>query len=401
MKTLAAALALVLAFPTVAAQGSDPEYPAEFLALLPGWIAEAEALVESDARERPWWPEAEAFLQKAKDAQESRRFRITLFQLETFTELVVSNQLVDQANATHASDAERKSFVIARLGGMRADSETAWADFREALRGYDDELRSLHSIEKALYAGDIAATGAMMIAGYDAVASELPKQPGVPMGYVLALVRAAYTSQLNIGWAADVLAEGVKQEGLPPRVIDETWANLTAAALAVPEGETPDYLETIAKLGDESRANDEALMAIVFSLAEQRSTRAYGMQTIFGDGQSRNKNVVGDSARGMNKQLNNTTLEEPRSYGLLGVFTSDGIDRARYSNEFYEQGIADLGTIIIGWTALEHARFANAALASVSGIAPPAPTAGKEAPFLPLAALVGAMVVLALVRRRA
>lgn len=399
MRRVALALALALLAPAAAAKESAPDYPEEFLALLPGWIAEAEALVEAGARERPWWPGAEDYLVKAKDAQSEGRFRIALFQLETFTELVLSHQFLDEANASRTSDAERKTFIVSRLGGMREDSVAAWASYRSTLDGYDPQLRSLRTIEKALYASDVAVTGATMFVGYDDIVAEFPKQPGVPMGYVLALVRAAHTSGLSIGWASDMLAEAVKDEGLPPRVVEEAWTNLTKAALAVPEGETPDYLEVVAELGDEARANDEALLSLVFSLAEQRSTRAYGMQTIFGDGESRNKNVIQDSRNGMVKQLANTTLDDPRGYGLEGVFTSDGIDRARYSEEFYQRGIADLGTIILGWSALEYARFANAALASVSPITPP-PTPEDETPFLALGVLVALVVAVALARRR-
>lgn len=401
MKLLAATLVgLLLVAPLSQAKASDPEYPAELLGLLPGWIADAEALVKEGDRDRPWWPEAETYLQKAKNAQDDDRLRVAMFQLETFVELVVSHQLVDEANQSRTSDAERKTFIISRVGGYRADSDAAWSSFRSTLHGYDGNLRSLQAIEQALYAGDIAASGATMTTSYESIATEFPKQQGVPFGYVLALVRATYTSGLNVGWAADILAEAVKGEGLPPRVVDESWANLSAAALAVPEGETPDYLKTIAEMGDEARANNETLLAIVFSLAEQRATRAYGMQTIFGDGESRAKNVVADSAKGMNKQLNNTTLEEPRSYGLTGVFTSDAIDRARYSNEFYEQGIADLGTILIAWSTLEHARFANSALASVSPIVPPTPATGEDTPGAPLVLLLAAVAMVALTRRR-
>ena len=391
MKLIALALALTLALPAVAAKESEPEYPAAFLALVPGWIAEAEALVTEEDRTRPWWPEAEGFLAKAKDAQEAGRLRIAMFQLETYYELAVSNKLVDEANATRSSDAERKAFIIGRTAGMRADTERAWEEFRASAHGYDAQLRSLQTIEKVLYAGDVALIGILGLQGYDEIAPEFPKQPGVPLGYVLALVRAAHSSGLNIGWASQMLTEAVKEEGLPPRVEDEGWANLSAAALAIPEGEVPSYLQDMARLGDEARNNSEVLLSIVFSLAEQRASRAYGMYSIFGDAESRAKDVVTDSARGMNIQLNNTTLDEPRGHGLTGVFTSDAIDRARYANEFLAAQKGDLGIVINAWSALEHARYVTAALAAASPITPPPTPTDEETPGM------GALLVLAIV----
>lgn len=400
-RALALALVALLGLahaPHAAAGSHAPLYPAELTALLPRWIDEAEALVAPGAQERPWWPEAERFLTMAKDASSGGRLRVAMFHLETFTELTLTGQLMDDANASRTSDAERKAYIQQRVGAMRHDSEEDWARFRATLHGYDAQLRSLQTIEKALYAADIAATGRLLVDTYDGYAQEFPRQAGVPKGYVMGLVRAAHTSGLNVGWAQDMLAESVKQEGLPPRVLEEPWANITSAAVQVPEGDVPSYMRPLADLADEARANNETLLSIVLSLAEQRAARAYEMHSIFGDAESRAKNVVADSAAGMNRKLRNTSVETPRGNGLTGIFTGDAIDRARYTNELHEQGKADLGIIIIAWSALEHATYVHATLASASPVVPPEPTTQTPGPAL--AALLAVLALAALTTRR-
>lgn len=398
MRSTAIALALVLAIalaPPAAAKASDPDYPPEFLALLPGWIADAEALATDADKERPWYAEADGFLQKARATQAEGRLRVTMFHIETYRELVLAHQLEDAA-AKERSDAERRAFIASRTSGMKVDADRAWADFRATLHGYDGQLRSLHTIEKAIYAADVAIGGMLGAAEYDPIAREFPKQAGVPFAYVHGLVRSTATAQLNVDWARQMLAEAVKQEGLPPRVVEEAWSNLTAAAVIAPEGEVPPYVESLEALASPARNNSEALMAITSALVEQRLSRAYNMQTIFGDASTRGLNVVSDAARFMTKQLNDTTLETPRAYGLTGVFTSDAIDRARFTNEFIANGTADLGTVLVAWSALEHATYVLVALSSVSPVSPPPE---KETPMHGALLAIGVLVAVALGRR--
>ena len=396
-RALALALLALLLAPGAAAQSSDPEYPEGMLALLPGWIAEAEALPREGDRAQPWWPEADSFLQKAKASAEAKRLRVTMFHLETFGELVAAQQLMDDARAQGGSEAEQRTYIVQQTRTWHADATSAWDAYRARLKGYDGELRSLRSIEQAFYATDVALTAAATAQEHELLAREFPKQSGVPDGYVLALVRASRSPDTTIGWAEDLLEVAVREEGLPPRIVDEAWTNLSTAALAI-SGEAPPYMANLDAVARPARESNETTVAIVASLAEQRATRANGMQTIFGDAQTRGLSVVQDAARGMNKQLNNTTLERPRAYGLEGVFTSDAIDRARFSNEFVADGTASLGTVLVGWAALEHATYANTALSALSPMQPPEEEKGT--PFAPVALVLLALAALAVLRRR-
>lgn len=398
MSRLAGALlvALLLA-PVAAAQGSDPDYPDDLLALLPGWIEEAEALARAEDRAKPWWPQADEFLAKAKAAADEGRFRITTFHLETFSEVVLANQLLDDT-ASMGSDAERRSAIAQRTRAWNEDAGGAWLAFRERLHGYDAQLRSLTTIEKALYASDVALTAAVSMDEHDLLSREFAKQGGVPDGYVYALVRASHTPLQAIGWADDVLAAAARGEGLPPRVVDAPWANVTAVALNLTAADAPDFLESLETLAQPARENGEAVLAVAFSLAEQRAIRANNMQTIFGDAEARGLAVVADASRGMSKQLNNTTLDAPRAFGLEGVFTSDAIDRARFTNDFVATGNATLATVLVAWSALEHQSYATSVLGSASPVQP-TPMAETPAPGLLLVAL--ALLGAALLIRRA
>lgn len=397
MSRLAGALLVVLLLaPAARAQGSDPDYPDDLLALLPAWTEGAESLARAQDHEKPWWPQAESYLQKAKDAAEAGRFRVATFQLETFSEVVLVNQLLDDT-ASLGSDAERRSAIAQRTRAWNEEAEAAWLGFRERLHGYDAQLRSLTTIEKALYASDLALTAALSMDEHDLVSREFAKQGGVPDGYVYALVRASHTPLQAIGWAEAVLAAAARGEGLPPRVVDAQWANVTAAALNVTGSDAPDFLETMETLAQPARENGEGVLAVAFSLAEQRATRANGMQTIFGDAEARGLAVVADASRGMSKQLNNTTLDAPRAYGLEGVFTSDAIDRARFTNEFVASGNATLATVIVAWAALEHQAYATSVLAAAS---PVRPSPQDETPAAALGLVALALVAAALFARR-
>lgn len=392
MKRVAFALAALLLLPLASAAPSEPDYPDGLAALGATWIEEARALGEP-SRAQPWWPEAQVWLDNATAANDAGRFRIVVFHLETYHEVLLTKRLMDEA-APLGSDAERKSFVLQRVEGAHEDALAAWAAYRAKLHALDGQMRSLQSIEQALYSADIATTGILLAADHEALARDFPRSEGFQEGYVLALVRATATARLGVEWASDMLDAASASEGLPPRVLDEPWANLTSAALQDYEGTVPAYLKPYEDLSKPARENNETMLAVAIALAEQRAIRQNGMNTIFGDATSRGKDIVADAARGMNRQLNNTTLETPRSYGLTGVFTSDAIDRARYTNEFIARGQAQIGTVTTAWAGLEHAGYVLNALAPVSPVQPEPVEKETPGPALAMLALVAAAVAL-------
>lgn len=406
MKGFALLAALALLAPGVRAEEHAGEYPEDMLALLPRWTQEVEALANETDRGRPWWPDAQVYLTKASEAREDGRFRVAMFHLETFSELVVSQKIHDEANATLGSDAERRAFVVARTSAMRADAERAWTAFRVTLTGYDDELRSLHTIEKTLYAADVALVGMLGTNVFDTHARDLSGQSGLPIGYTYVLVRASHTARLNIDWAADILAEAVKQEGLPPRALDEKWESLKLAGMVAPERQPqlPAYLENIDRLVKPVRENNETLLTLAFAFAEQRTLRVAGMQTMFGDGQSRGLDALGDAARGLGRQRNNTTMETPRLFGLTGIFTADAMDRADLTLDYHREGRADLGIVLSAWGGIDHQNLVTGALGAVSPVVPPTqPPLKDETPGagVALVVLAAACAVALAARRRA
>lgn len=364
------ALAALLLVPAATALPDVPDYPDELLALVPGWIADVEAMGADDA-ERPWYPQAKAFLDGAKQAQADGRVRKAMFDLETYSELVLTGQLEDET-APLGSDAERKSVAIQRANQWRADAQAEWARYREKLRTLEGDIRSLHAMEVALWSADNALNAGLSLGEHDNLVRELPKQEGFPRDYVLALARADHTALLNLRWASDALDAAGKYEGLPPRLVLENWTIETTEALKDPGYErVPPHLEALENIAKDIRANNETTLAMAIALAEQRASRATNIMVIFGDARSRGLDVTSDAARGMAKQLNNTSIDAPRSYGLLGLFTADAIDRATTTYQFHEKGQADLGVIIAAWSQLDHAGVANTALAAASPIVPP------------------------------
>ncbi|HUR69301.1 MAG TPA: hypothetical protein VM370_08640 [Candidatus Thermoplasmatota archaeon] len=398
------ALALMMLAPAAAAAApTEPDYPSDLVALLPGWIETSERLVTEQDRAKPWWGDAEAFLTRAKGAQAEGRVRVAMFHLETFEELLLGNRLIDDGKAL-GSDAEAKSFVLQRTSGWNEDAERAWTAYRAKLHGYDGQLHSLVTLEKALYSSDIALTGILNEDNFDYLSRELPKQDGFPENYVFGLVRATNTPILNLRFATDILDAAVKEEGIPPRVDDARWANITATALAYGQTDekAPAFLEGLDARGKPVRAGGEAILSVAFILAEQRATRANSMETIFGDARSRGLDVVRDAAKGMNKQFNNTTLEAPRGHGLSGVFTSDAIDRVLLTREYMSRDQAELGTVIVAWAQLEHQGYATNTLASVSPVEPPpTPSPTKPAPLPGALAMLGIVAVVAAFARSA
>lgn len=394
---VACALALLVAAPQAGAARAPDPYPADLAPLAARWIQEAEAFGASSAN-ATWYSEAESYLLKAKNASAEGRLRVASFHVETYTELVRAHRLLDEA-AAYRSDAEKKSYILGQTHEWRAEAEQAWTGYRARLHSYDGQLRSLHAIEKALYSADVAFATYAEGKRYDDIAREFPRSPGVERGFVLALARASSTVSLDVGFAHDILDVAIASEGLPPRVNDEAWANATAKAVEeVPEGALPGYVSGMEEIARPIRANNESLMSIAISLAEQRTMRAMNMETIFGDAQSRGKNIVADAARGMGKQLNNTTVQKVQAYGLEGVFTADAIDRALFAQGFIERGEATIGTVLTAWSSLDHAGYAASLLAGVSPVKPA--EAKKESPGLAPAAALGAVALLAVALRR-
>lgn len=377
----------------------EPDYPEHLLDLMPGFIADAEALARPADKERPWWPQVQEWLDNASNASEADRFRIVLFDLETFTELLFAKQLIDEAQAL-PNDAERKTFVIQRTSAWKQDADAAWSRYREKLHSYDGQLQSLHTVEAALYSADLALTSALSAASHTALAREFPAEPGFDEGYVVGLVRYSHTPFLRLQWADAVLQAAADLEGTGPRIREDAWANLTAQALAI-NGTGPAHVAELRTLGDPVRANGEGTLALAVALAEQRSARLSEIQLLYGDAQTR-LDVLSDAAKFLGRRLENLTLESPRSIGLHGSFTSDAADRAHYALEFHERGQSSLGLLLATWANMDHADYVVAALGSVSPVTPP-PTPeddGRGAPLAPWLALLGLATVALALRRR-
>lgn len=389
---LALALAtLVLGASSASARG-EAEWPDDIEALLDGWISEAEAIGAPYA-ERPWYPEAEAFLEQAKEAREAGRFRVALFDLETYTELALAKALLDDASNL-TSEGERKTLAIERTRAWATQAREAWGALRADLHEHDGELGSVRSVERALYAADIGIVARLMLDEHARLSKELPKEPRLDEGYALALVRASHSQLLNLGWASDVLGTLGAVEGLPPRLDEAVWANVTAASLRprAEDEQVQPMLEPYLPLEDEARENGEGILATALALAELRTQRTSGIYVIFGDATSRGKDVVADAARSMGRRLENATLEDPRGYGLEGVFTADAMDRAAYTLEFVERDQADLGLVVSAWATLDHADYVLSAVAPASPVRPASTEADarEETPLgalAPLAAL--------------
>lgn len=397
-RALAVLLAGLLLVPAATAKeaAQRPEYPAEFVDLLDGWVDEAEAL-GAPSRDAAWYADAAPWLAKARDAQAAGRVRLTMFHLETYTEIVRGHQLVEQSAAA-GNEGQRKSFIIERVQEEAAAGEAQWARVRARIHELDSEARSVQTVEKAMYAGDIALSAIVLTKDLDPLVAQFPERPGLEPDFVAALARASYTVNLTMSWAHDMLDKAGTSEGLPPLLIQSNWTNVTQAMLVVETGELPGlagfYEERVLPM----REDGEGTFALVGTLLEQRELRGLEIQRIFGDAKSRGKDVVSDAARGMRKQLNNTSMEQPRDYGLLGVFTADSIDRASYTLDILSN--VTLGIVVMAWSGLDYQSFVTATLASASPVAP-APTPKNDAPLggaVAMLALLGAAVLVA--RRR-
>ncbi|MFA5860820.1 MAG: hypothetical protein WDA16_03905 [Candidatus Thermoplasmatota archaeon] len=386
-------IAALVLLPSAVAVPQVPAFPGEMNALARKWQAEALALGANDTA-REWYPQAEGFLKNATTALGQGRVRTAMYDIETFTEIVLTGQLMDQA-ASLGSDAEKRSFVIERTAAWNQQARADWQDYRAKLKATEGDIHALNAMELALYSADQALSAAMQTTGHDQLARDFPKTSGFQRDYVLALVRTDHTSILDLQWATDILDAVAQREGLPPRLDSKNWSIMANVALADPGygDRIPNQLQALEEFGKDVRAHNESTMALVISLAEQRASRATSIEVIFGDARSRGLDVVHDAARGMNLQLNNTTLETATKYGLLGVFTADAIDRAVFTDEFVDRGQAQLSFIIAAWSGLDHQAYATQTLIAASTVVPPpTPEAKKPTPMgveLAVVALAG------------
>lgn len=363
------------------------------------WQTEALALGANDTK-RDWYPQAEGFSKNASIAMEQGRVRTAMYDIETYTELVLSSQIVDQA-ARFGSDAEKRSFALERAAAWNQAARADWNDYRAKLHALEGDIRSLNAMELALYSADLALTAAEQTSGHDQLAREFPKTSGFQRDYVLALARADHTSSLNIKWANDILDAAGKRDGLPPRLDNKNWSLMTNVSLADPGygDRVPSQLQSLEAIAKDVRARNETTMALAINLAEQRASRATNIEVIFGDARSRGLDVVHDAARGMNNQLNNTTIETAQKYGLLGVFTADAIDRGIFTDEFLARGQAQLSFIISAWSGLDYQAYATQTLIAASTVVPP-PTPETKKVLMGIELVILGVVAAAIAMRR-
>lgn len=351
---------------TNTAAAIQPEYPDDLEALATRWVADAENATAPYA-ERAWYAELQPFLQKAKAEAEAGRVRATMFDLETTYELLRGNLIADDAAAL-SSDAEKKALVVERTQTIHAEAEDAWEDFRARLHEYDPDVRSLHSLEIALYSADLALAAKLSLDNYDELVPELRKAT-FSREATYDMLRASLTPLNDIRFADDILGAALQREGLPPALDHERWTSVYAYAEVQPRP-ADDRLKQWEEVAAPVRANNESLMAVAIALAEQRTLRHQQIQLTYGDAGSRGLDIVRDAAVNMEKRLNRTSYEDVRAHGLLGVATADAVDQARFVLDFVRQGKGAIGFITLTWSSVDHQEFVALVLADVSLVEP-------------------------------
>lgn len=401
-KLLMLLVVLALLAPHAGAKG-EPDFPADIKKLTGEWIAEARADAAGH-EDRTWYPGAVKFLDTAEDALAKGRVRVAMFGLETFYELFETGKLMDDS-AELGNDADRRQLVTQRTNGWSEQALADWATLRKDTHALDGKLRSLQSTERALYAADLGLAARIGLNAYTHLAKEYPKQQGFQEAYVMALVSASHTPNLNLKWASDILDTVGSLEGLEPALNTTAWKAIADAALVPQAAEnTPPALKAYEDLAKPIRENGEGLVATALYLAELRAARENAIYIIYGDAQSRNQDVVNDSARNMGKRVANASVQEARDVGLQGIFTSDALDRAAYTIEFAERGQATLGIVVGSWAGVDHAGYVVSTLATASPIQPPAVQAEdtkKGTPFPTTLVVLGVGLVALALRRKA
>ena len=384
MRTASALLlALALLAPAAArAQAPPPsDYPEALLALVPGWLREAE--------EAGTAPGADAYLQKARDAAREGSARVVLFHLDTHRQLLDAQRLRDEAGA--GALPQQRARVLALVATWEKEAADAWEEYRRALRPFDD-ARSLHAAELALYSADAALVAAVQATGLPHARQALNESSRLDEGVLAGLARTTRGVTYQLSLARDVLDAAAALEGLPPRLDPAAWNRTLAEAKAPLKEAVAYYLEPLERVAGDSRARGEGVLALALVLAELRDARVAAIQQQLGDAAARGLDAVGDAARALGRAAANVSLAEPRSRGLLGVFTADALDRARYTVPLGESGAVGLGPVAFSWASLDHQKHANAVL--LDALPEPEAPRGLDAPG-PLAPAVAATVLLA------
>lgn len=391
MKPAPLLLALLLLAPPLAAAKEipRPEYPPALLALLPGWLADAERAGGP--------PEALEYLQKAREAASEGRVRVALFHLDTHRQLLEARRLLDEAGT--GSLPARKERVLALGAAWRAEAEDAWASYRRALQAHDG-LKGLHAAELALYSADAALLAAVQLTAVDDVKASLRGSERLDEGLVAALARSTRGVTYQLGLARDVLDAAAAAEGVPPRLDETVWNRTLDEAMVAPEGDVPYYLQRSEAIAGDSRARGERLLALALYLAEIRDARVAAIQQQFGDAAARGIDAARDAGVGMTRGAENLSMEAPRAEGLLGAFTADALDRVRYTAPLARNGTVGLPAASFAWASLDHQEAANRVLAEARERPPAPPDADREAPAGGVLLAAAGLLVAALALRR-
>lgn len=393
MRTALLLALLVLSAPLAAAkEPAQARYPRALLDLLPAWTDAADA-AGRDAQGQPLSPDAQAYLEKAREAAREGRFRVALFDLETHHQLSETRRLLDQA-ASQGSVPRQKEHVLARDAAHRQAAMEDWAQYRARLHALDGQLRSLHAAELALFSADLALTALVQTQEGEAIRAAFSRESGVDEALVAGLVRTSLGVSRALEHAHDVLDAAGAFEGLPPRLDASAWNETVAAAMVEPEGETPPHLAPLERVAGGARGQGEGLLAVALQLASLRQARFAVIMQQYGEAGARGRDVVADATVGLRRGMENVSVEAPLRADLLGVFTADALDHARYTLAFAERGQAGLPTIAYAWAALEHQARATDLLAHAAGNGPAAaPPEDRDAP-LPIVPLLAAATVL-------
>lgn len=361
-------LAALLLIPVAGAVRDPVAYP-DAVKGIPQKIVDRVAPLETEARTQPWWPDAEPWLARARADAAAGRLHATLYDAETFQELVRAHQVQARANASGQTAGDQRLFVIQEMTRQRAATNESWLAFRAKLHQADEGIRSVQAFETLLYAADLALYAKVGDAPFEATLEAFSHTPGVPFDYLLGLSRLTFSTRLDLEVAGDIVEAGLAADGLPPAMIPDRWTNVSRAVLTDP-GELHPSLARYEALAKPARENNESLLAAAALVLEQATQRLTEMQTVYGDAASRGITVVRDADRGFQGALNNTTLVPAQSRGLSGIFVADAIDKGVYVQRIVENGTADVNLVLSAWSGIDHANYANLLVAGTSPVQP-------------------------------
>lgn len=409
---LALLLVALLLAPSAGAARAPAAYP-DPVAKLATKIVERVAPLEAESRNESWWADAQPWLERARDHAAQGRFHATLYDAETFEEIVVAHQLSDEVNRSAQTVGDQRTHMLTRVTAWRAESNDTWLAFRAKLHQVDGTVRSVQALETALFGADLALQSKAADSRFDAYVGAFKRQPGLTFVDIRDFARVTKSIQLDVLVAGDIVDAALAQDGVPPAILPEKWANFTAAARVDPGADSA-TLAPYEILVKPAREHNETILSLAATVVERTAQRLSEIQTVYGDAASRGLTVMTDADRGFQRQLNNTTLAPAQSRGLAGVFSADAIDKGVYVQDAVDNGTVTLGVIEAAWADLDHAAFANilvAALSPVSdpnapgpesqlsGYVPPKVTPTKTPGLAPLV-LVAALGTVALVMAR-